>query len=498
MRNHKSFFLAMPVISLLFITLAIGQTTRTAKLEVPAEGVFSDQYYSLYLAQTKCGWAHMQFERRGKEIHSQNQFHMEAGRDAMVIVVDVEAKSVETLEGKPLAFENKVTMAGSTTIYRGKVKKNVVSMEIVKPDASVQYNYTISPDVVMDWGSYQQIMNNINKSKTNITVRSLDPTLGQGNILETKTQIVGPETIKVAGKEISGIKTISIAEKLGPMPIISFVDPMGKMLYTEMQMGFAKVQLVAEDKMQATTAIAPKELFMDTMVKLKQPMPALSAGLMNFKVIYTGEGTMPKFPKTSIQRVVKSKDKTQFLRIDPASLKKASKGRKAPAATMASSSFVNLKDPVLIQLADKAAGAAQSPEEIARNLCHFVHRHITEKNLATPFASAGEAARSQSGDCSEHAVLMTALARIKQIPARAVMGLVYTSAIGEYGAFGYHMWTQVWLDGRWVDMDPTFDEVQVNPSHIAIDFCDLADDSLHQQVAQLIQFIGQLEIVPVE
>jgi hypothetical protein len=488
----------MPVISLFFIQLAIGQTTRTATPEMPAEGVISDQYYALYLAQTKCGWAHMQFERRGKEIHSQNRFHMEAGRDTMVIVVDVEAKSVETLEGKPLSFENKITMAGSTTIYRGKVKKNVVSMEIVKPDASVQYNYAISPDVVMDWGSYREVMKNIKKPEASFTVRSLDPTLGQGNILETKTQIGRLEKIEVAGKKISGIKTISTAEKLGPMPIISYVDPSGKMLYTEMQMGFAKVQLVAEDKMQATTSIAPKELFMDTLVKLKQPMPQISTGLMNLKVTYIGEGKMPKFPKTSIQRVVKSKDKTQFLRIDPANLKKVSKGRKAPAETMASSSFVNLKDPVLIELANKAAGTAQSSEDIAGNLCHFVHRYIKEKNLATPFASAGEVARSKSGDCSEHAVLMTALARIKQIPARTVMGLVYTSAIGEYGAFGYHMWTQVWLDGRWVDMDPTFDEVQVNPSHIAIDFCTLADDSLHQQVAKLIQFIGQLEIVPIE
>lgn len=350
----------------------------------------------------------------------------------------------------------------------------------------------------MDWGSYRQVMSNIHKTKSLFTVKSLDPTLGQGNILETKTQIVGPETVQVAGRKISGIKTISTAEKLGPMPIISIVDASGKMMYTEMQMGFAKVQLVAEEKAQATRAVAPKELFTDTMVKLREPMPALSAGLINLKITYTGEGAMPKFPKTSIQRVVRSQGKTQFLRIDPAGLKKTRSGRKAPGETLGSSSFVNLKDEVLIQLADKAAGSAETPEAIAENLCHFVHRHITEKNLATPFASAGEAARSQSGDCSEHAVLMTALARIKQIPARAVMGLVYTSAMGEYGAFGYHMWTQVWLEGRWVDMDPTFDEVRVNPSHIAIEFCDLADNSLHQQVARLIQFIGQLEIVPME
>jgi hypothetical protein len=485
-------------INLFFIPFGQAQKTQTTQpidLSSPPEGVFEDQYYSLYLMEAKCGWARMQFERQGQTIHTMNRMHMEIGRDTTVIQIDLDSQCIETLKGKPVSFESRVTMANSLTVYKGDVENNVVTMEIVKPNASVKYRFKISPDVVMDWGNHVQTMKHLKKPDTKFMIRSLDPSLGQNSILETQTFIGKQETIKVHDKEISGIKIISVAEKLGPMPITSYVDPIGRMLYTEMQMGFAKVQIVAEDKKQATTNISPKEFFTQSLIKMQAPMPTISDKPMSFRITYTGKETMPIFPETSIQTVVGKKEKVQILRIDPAHLQTGSDEiQQPPAAAMASSSFVNLKDPILIDLAKQAAGSAKSPEATAKNLCRFVHEYIKDKNLATPFASASEIARSKTGDCSEHAVLMTALARINKIPARAVMGLVYTPTIGEYGAFGYHMWTQVWLNGQWVDMDPTFDEVRINPAHIAINFCDLADDSLQTQAAKLIQFIGQLKI----
>lgn len=495
MQNHKSFFLTMLGINLFFLQPGFAQTTQPADFKSPPQGRFFDQYYSLYLAQTKCGWVRMQFERRGQYIHSQNHMHMEVGRDNLGIVIILKSQNVETLDGKPVSFESKITMADSTTTYRGTVKNNFVTMEIIKPDASVKYKYEIPPDTVMDWGSHLQILKNIHKRGTKFTTQTLDPTLGQGNILETVTEIFGVEKTTIAHKEISGIKVISRAEKLGPLPIISYFDENGTMLSTEMQLGFAKVQIVADDEKHATTNIASKELFNETLVKLTAPMPKLSSKSMKFKIMYTGEGGMPKFPQTSIQHILSSDSKTQTLRISPFQPRLLSREADAPSAeTLAGSSLINLDDSVLIEMAQTAAGGAKSSEAIARNLCRFVYLYIEEKNLATAFASAGEVARSKSGDCSEHAVLMTALARIHKIPSRTVMGLVYTPQVGEHGAFGYHMWTQVWLKDRWIDMDPTFDEVQVNPSHIAINFSDLSDGSMIQQVGKIIQLIGQLKI----
>ena len=51
--------------------------------------------------------------------------------------------------------------------------------------------------------------------------------------------------------------------------------------------------------------------------------------------------------------------------------------------------------------------------------------HEEEVARLLPDATAAEVARSREGDCTEHAVLLAALARARGIPARVAMGLVY-------------------------------------------------------------------------
>ena len=38
----------------------------------------------------------------------------------------------------------------------------------------------------------------------------------------------------------------------------------------------------------------------------------------------------------------------------------------------------------------------------------------------------------------------------------------------EVGRFGFHSWVEVALGGRWVAVDPTSNEVSVNPTHITL------------------------------
>jgi len=64
------------------------------------------------------------------------------------------------------------------------------------------------------------------------------------------------------------------------------------------------------------------------------------------------------------------------------------------------------------------------------------------------------------GDCNEHAVLLAALGRAAGLPTRVVAGTVYLE-----GFFYYHAWCEVWL-GRWVPIDPAFDQFPADATHI--------------------------------
>src|SRR6185369_1750667 len=106
--------------------------------------------------------------------------------------------------------------------------------------------------------------------------------------------------------------------------------------------------------------------------------------------------------------------------IDP-SLKEAS----PTTEDLSSSNFIQSDDLVITQMAARIAPNETDPWKVACALEKFVAQTVHNKNFSTAFATAAEVARSLEGDCTEHAVLLAALCRARQIPARVAVGLVY-------------------------------------------------------------------------
>ena len=92
------------------------------------------------------------------------------------------------------------------------------------------------------------------------------------------------------------------------------------------------------------------------------------------------------------------------------------------------------------------------PSPTMPRLARFVHAYIREKDLNRGFDPASVTVRLREGDCTEHAVLLTALARSFGFAARLTSGIVILEDDGRIGAF-LHMWVE-WNDrGRWVPSD---------------------------------------------
>ena len=66
--------------------------------------------------------------------------------------------------------------------------------------------------------------------------------------------------------------------------------------------------------------------------------------------------------------------------------------------------------------------------------------------------------------------------------------------------FGYHMWTQAWIDdtgrdgGRWVDLDATLDDPPFDATHIALATGAMSDASATNDLIATAAVIGQLRI----
>jgi hypothetical protein len=151
--------------------------------------------------------------------------------------------------------------------------------------------------------------------------------------------------------------------------------------------------------------------------------------------------------------------------------------------------WIQSDHPEIIAAAKEAAGDLKDPWQVAQALERYVRSRIRRPGFSQAFDTAADVIRSGEGDCTEHAVLLAALARARGIPARVAIGLVYVKQ-----SFLYHMWTEMHLDGRWIPMDATLAQGGIGAAHLKLVHSNLAGASALTCFLPVAQVIGRLKI----
>jgi Transglutaminase-like superfamily len=127
---------------------------------------------------------------------------------------------------------------------------------------------------------------------------------------------------------------------------------------------------------------------------------------------------------------------------------------------LAPTPFLQVDDPRIRGKAREVLGAETDARQVAEKLRRWVYGFL-EKKPTVSIPNAVQVLNMGQGDCNEHAVLFAALARAAGLPAKVVAGAVYVD-----GVFLYHAWNEVWLGKSWVSVDPTFDQMPVDATHM--------------------------------
>jgi transglutaminase-like putative cysteine protease len=105
--------------------------------------------------------------------------------------------------------------------------------------------------------------------------------------------------------------------------------------------------------------------------------------------------------------------------------------------------------------------AAPFREEVARTrgapneeLARLVDRWIDRKSMSRGIDPASRVAVRREGDCTEHAVLLAAAARLAGRAARVVLGIALVPVDGRLAGFG-HAWTEIHDGAAWRTFDAT-------------------------------------------
>ncbi|MGQ9465862.1 MAG: transglutaminase-like domain-containing protein [bacterium] len=150
------------------------------------------------------------------------------------------------------------------------------------------------------------------------------------------------------------------------------------------------------------------------------------------------------------------------------------------------SAYIQCDNPEIIKEAKKITGNEKSAIVRTKKLVNAVHQMI--RKVATPsMPSAIDVLKTKEGDCNEHAVLFTALARASGIPTKIYVGLVNL----EGNAYFYHAWCAVYL-GKWVPVDPTFNQFPADVYHLKLKEGEISD------WAEVLKVVGKLKIEVME
>lgn len=267
-----------------------------------------------------------------------------------------------------------------------------------------------------------------------------------------------------------------------------WVDFQGNTLLESVRDGLVVTRAEQPERLAAVVsgvALAQKDLIYDfSLVRVEPGLKQAPAKLAGLAVAVTGYGSQLPLLTDGWQWAERDADrvviKTGTLRPP---LNGGGAGQTPDNRYLAAVEGIEAAAPAIIAKARALTGGKTAPAEQARALATGTAQLLTD--TVDDSGSALTALEKQSGNCQSHAKLYTALARSVGIPTRFVSGLVSQDGRG----FLYHSWAESWLDGQWVAVDPTFDQLPADPSHLAF-----FEGHTLTDLAPLVGIIGKIQV----
>jgi hypothetical protein len=459
----------MKIRSLFPCVLAAILATPLLAAETPAE-----HWYALYMEGGKVGHASeiRSVAPDGKVSTTQN-VQLTIARGGMSLTAKTSEKSIETADGKPLGFEYVQDMGVMASKSSGKVAGG--KLTITSDSAGEKSTQTI------DWPAGAMMAEGIRLAgikhglKPGITWKA---TLFTASIMEPMEVLVTvgeANDIDLLGRVVRLTKvTAKMTASTGPMTQVSWVNAdYETMKMTTDAMGM-KIEMVACPKEFAMSEDDTVDFFSKVTVPSPEPITNIDTVKSITYHIAPAEGAKPVFPATDSQVSKTAADGNILLTVTrpaappAATIPYAGTDAELVKATKRSQ-YLESDDPCVVSLAKKAVGTEKDAWKAAKKIEKFVSSYVANKNLSVGYATAAETARSRSGDCTEHAVLVAAMCRAVGIPAQVVAGLVYAESFGDQeNIFGPHAWAQVNIAGKWYGLDATGAPRGFAPDHIAL------------------------------
>ena len=476
---------------------ALGSAASTNEVEATNSNE-KHLWDAIFVGGTHVGHNHIVIREAEKPIAKEKQLLIQ-----MRTIISVKRFGTQTKQSMDIASTESrngtidrivTTMISGAGKVQSEISNNGDKLEVTSDTAGVKSQSTLPSDCLGILGYEPDLQTRPMRPGESRRYRLFVPFMN--SIADTKLEAKAfEETSLLDGKDqllrIESTMTMVGGNRIG---VTLWSNEQGEVLKTDMS-GLQTTFRTTQDKAMPSDSAGQIDLGTKMMVRVAAPidMPH-STQSVRYRVTLKNGNPQELLTQTKLQTLRFVDDKTVELKVTQGrpigDSRTENRSAEPNAEFLAANALIQSDDPSIKVMATEVSSES-SDWETACKLEQFVNELITQKNFSTAFASAKEVAQSKQGDCTEHAVLLAALCRAKQIPARCSIGLVYVES---EQAFAFHMWSEAWIDGHWLPLDATLGLGGTGAAHIKVSDTSLADGTGMESMLPVLQLIGDVEI----
>lgn len=462
----------------LIVQIPNPQVPEAVTPEQTAQTSSSEEWLGIFIQGQRIGYSFTKIIRRPAGLTIEN-------RSLMTLVMMTEQRTLETHtyahtdnEYTLKDFFMEITTAGHATKVEGTIQDK--ELTLTSFTQGVPYTQTIMlkekpyiPDALEELIRKKNL-----KAGDTLSIPYFDPTTQSSSTAHIR--IGDQETVHVMGREMTGMR-VSL-DYMGIQSSLWLDDEYKLIKESVPAMGMEMIPMTREEALAEIEPAQAFDLLSFFAVKLSTPIPH-PTNLSYLKLSLENVSTEDLDLDDDFQHVRMDEPiVVESYRAQIQDLPEISLPITEHAEFLEPSVYIQCRNEEIIKAARELIAGEKNATKAAEKLVHGVYRLI-KKNPTASLPSALDVLRTKEGDCNEHSILFTACARAIGLPTKIYVGLVNLDGT----AYFYHAWCAVWL-GKWVPVDPTFDQFPADVGHLKLKEGELAEQ------AKVLKVVGRLHI----
>jgi len=460
-----------------FLTDQYGGTAQSQPLDVSAFGDSLQHsqeasWFNIYLADQKIGWnmSVTNALENGIGFYDRSVLDLPVAGSNQEVVYEQTVITDSSLNLKSFTLE--VQASVMSTKITGRKSRDGINLTIESGGNTQEQFIPVPGDVSLPITLWKKYPIDQFQPGTSYSLPVFDPSTMSMNNATLKAK--GWEQVQVGdGKQ----EALHIVTTFGDISSDTWINHQGEVVKEQSLMDLTMIRTSADEAQQLSTSPGGTDLYKYFAIRVKHGLKNARAQ-QRLKITLSGVDFSPDLLSNHRQLVSPVKNGYLML-IDPDG---DFKENPPTDENLQSTPLVQCTDSRIDSVTRTIVSASMPAAKKVHALMHWVFTYV-KKQPSVGIPSAVEVLKQGIGDCNEHTVLFTALARAAGIPAKMRAGVVFVN-----DGFYYHAWPSVYIHDHWQDVDPTFGQDIADASHIALSEGELFD------MMTIAQTLGKLKI----